>query len=432
MLRFSALLALLLASGASAQPDSTAAPEARSLGTSVAVLQSPRVPGPRVALTLDPSLSSETGSDALIAAHRGLTELEDRYLPARLWREEGVARKAGGVVYRLARLALLDEPLAHVTFLAQHEVFGHGARIREFENVRQGGYEINLPFPYGDGSGLARFGLDGPITLDQRQIFSHNGSHSTDILAEDVRESAFRRGRMRQGEALLYLHGALDLANYLNTTTVGASGSNDVESWRFVLNDRAARDGREPLALAAAQRTTLVALLDPVLYASAATVAWSYLAKGDASGPLPIFSVRGARVMPSVRMGWSPHGTQAELALLGSVRGRYARVSARHTLGGPYAAWQAGAELTPVLTRGPLALGLSADVWRSPDLQIHPQNSDAFSMDWGGALTARADVDLWRGRGGLRAEIGAKTEGLVRGEEIGAGPIVRLGVFLRA
>ncbi len=90
-----------------------------------------------------------------------------------------------------------------------------------------------------------------------------------------------------------------------------------------------------------------------------------------------------------------------------------------------------GAELTPVLTRGPLALGLRADVWRAPDLALGPNDPNTFSMDWGGALSARADVDLWRGRGGLRAEIGAKTEGLVRGEEIGAGPIVRLGVFLR-
>ncbi len=53
-------------------------------------------------------------------------------------------------------MVLIWYPLSEFEVTLQHEVFGHGYRIRDIGSniVKVQGYEFDPPFPYGDGGEL--------------------------------------------------------------------------------------------------------------------------------------------------------------------------------------------------------------------------------------------------------------------------------------
>ena len=86
----------------------------------------------RYLVGMDGTLSASMGAENLIAIHRAVYALQDRALKPKLFDETTKARKSAGILYRLGKTALLDNVIDHLPALVQHEVFGHGARFREF------------------------------------------------------------------------------------------------------------------------------------------------------------------------------------------------------------------------------------------------------------------------------------------------------------
>ncbi|MDX1531835.1 MAG: hypothetical protein R3362_09950 [Rhodothermales bacterium] len=402
---------------------------------------------PRYGLVADWPLTAEAGAENLLAAQRLTMALEDRFLPLRLWHEGTVLRKAGGIGVRLGRLVLLDYPLDHLTFLTQHEVFGHGARYREF-GWNTTAYRIAPPWPYDDGSGFASYRIpEEGRTRDEVIVSALNGAHGSFVLASGLRRNAVQRGRLHWREAQLYLLAALDVPLYLlaaEEQPFGPAGD-DALAWLANLNARADFEGvGATLTLEEAQEQAAFAFLDPLLYVSAWTVLKTYLYSGERSLDLPAVSVGSAEWLPALRFGWGPFGTELYLDNLVALDGRFVRLYGRRTDPALYAAWGAGAEVARLLTRGPLALDAEAHVWDQPPLRLDPTDRwpDGSLRTSGGGLggaasvTAALDLPL-RPRprfGGRRlsvlAEAGYKTVGFVAGERLDRGPILRLGLML--
>jgi hypothetical protein len=100
------------------------------------------------------------GAGATVAATVGeiIARGEDAVVPHRLFAEDGVTKRTSNVAYRIFKLGLFDLPQEDLLMVANHEVFGHGARLRErFDAAID--YEIAVPAPYGDGGGATSFGL---------------------------------------------------------------------------------------------------------------------------------------------------------------------------------------------------------------------------------------------------------------------------------
>jgi hypothetical protein len=224
-------------------------------------------------------------------------------------------------------------------------------------------------------------------------------------------------------------------------------GSNDVLSWLHLANYRAgfgsAVDESGPgLSLASLKRRARVAALDPALYVATYTVLRTYLLDGAPAAPLPMLRVGPVRVLPTAGFHLAPYASEWTLAgLVAAPAGRTARVSVRRADGVLSRAWGAGAAATGVV-RGPqLALDAGLDVWRQPPLALDPDEPEpvpGMPLRTGGALyvagTYRVVGGADPGRPGLslRAQVGFKTEGYLPGEELGAGPVVRLGLRLDA
>ncbi len=71
------------------------------------------------------------GGHIIITLHRGIYAIENKFLKTRWFDENNFGKKAAGLTYRLAKTILVDNVLDHLSFLGQHEVFGHGAGYRE-------------------------------------------------------------------------------------------------------------------------------------------------------------------------------------------------------------------------------------------------------------------------------------------------------------
>lgn len=85
--------------------------------------------------------------------------------------------------------------------LIQHEVFGHGARVREFGG--EASYELHLFPPYGSGAGLTTWNFEG--SLDQGTAVNIAGIEAEELLAEDVRLRSLSDGILNYRDAYIYI-----------------------------------------------------------------------------------------------------------------------------------------------------------------------------------------------------------------------------------
>ena len=76
---------------------------------------------------VDPNFSPYMGGQDLISGFKTLQVLEDALIPSTNPPREGWGPATG----RLAELVLIWNPLGQIATVAQHEIFGHGYRIRD-------------------------------------------------------------------------------------------------------------------------------------------------------------------------------------------------------------------------------------------------------------------------------------------------------------
>ena len=102
-------------------------------------------------LLVDRDLSPAAGATVTIALGRLVAHGEDRFIPLRLFEDRGKLRRGANATYRLAKLALFDEPQENWFRVANHELFGHGGRLRELFDGHVS-YQLPPPPPYGRGA----------------------------------------------------------------------------------------------------------------------------------------------------------------------------------------------------------------------------------------------------------------------------------------
>src|SRR5436190_23739839 len=83
------------------------------------------------ALVFDRYMPPAAGTADLLTIHSELAWLEDRFLPLKLGAERRRLPLLAGVAYRAGKFVFLDVPQDHMLLVLGHEVFGHGARLRE-------------------------------------------------------------------------------------------------------------------------------------------------------------------------------------------------------------------------------------------------------------------------------------------------------------
>lgn len=384
---------------------------------------------PPLAVVVDPYMMPASGAIDLLTAQQALTTVEDRWLPPRRFDESTPVTRTLGIAYRFAKWFGLDLPQDHFLMVVGHEVFGHGARLREVgaSGIR---YHFDAPIPYGGGGASTEF--DGEVRVARADVLAVDtaGIEAQNAIADAIGRRALAGGALPYREAWLYLESRLAGLGYIRSVSPHSEPGHDVASFLLDLNDGCDPPACQPLRGSTLKRRALLMLADPLLAASVYGWAASYLVRGDTALVVPTIPLpRDIRYLPAIRFEMTPYGTEWTMEHNFAVDGRLTSVSVRIGDASGTRAWGVGVVADAIVRRERVTAGVTADLWRQPALDAPPNPKElatgALAMGIAKlALGHRAPVD----RAGVYVQGGYKSAGFVRGERLHAGPILRVGI----
>lgn len=382
-------------------------------------------------LLLDRNMSIRASATSFQALADGVYALEDRWLPLSVGGGEGVAG-FGGLLYRFARLNLLDNPISVLHAVGRHEIAGHGGRIRGF-----GGdvlnYQLKLPPPYGDGGGSTTFDFEGG-TPHELALVMAGGLESAQLDQLRLEERWVFRGEMDFREALQYMWTGMEITGYIGSATGGApSSGHDVENYIALVNASVpdtnggssdVDDSPGELLTASRLHAAAVAeVLNPVFFYSMYAVFWRYVVRGEADGGIPAIDLGTVRTLPTIHLRLTPFGHEYAGGFTAAWREHV--FGARVRMGdGPLGPFN-GVEFEGrrLHSTSQLHLGGDMGLWRQYDL-----GGSTVQPRWGGMAMIRGSWDFTEIPVSAVAHLGYKTEGFTPGEALDAGVILRIGV----
>ncbi|PYR79066.1 MAG: hypothetical protein DMF87_12180 [Acidobacteria bacterium] len=393
-----------------------------------------------------PSLAQQPGAEALVDRHftvgagasisatigtlvaRG----EDRAVPQRLFAEEGASRRTANVGYRIFKHIFFDAPQEHLLLVFDHEVFGHGARLRErFNGPIE--YGFHLPWPYGGGGAETAYVFDREPTPYERLAVSAGGMEATGVVAAIVANHAFADGRIRSRDALRYFTFEIDTLRYIATTgKEGGDPGNDVGDFLRTYNGLADAAGAPHLTARRLRQQALAGLANPMLAYAAFGVA-RYWSSGAPDVAVPALSIGDVRYLPMFRYRLAPYGT--EWALVNALAGRMrpTEIELRFGEAPQSTPWGIGVRQRDIVKWNRWTIDGAVDVWSQPPVGSSDAQHLALDPRIGTRVGGRINYAVTRSSGSpatLILDIGVKSGGYIPGEPLGGGLTARAGVGL--
>ncbi|MFI5201463.1 MAG: hypothetical protein ACHQNE_03670 [Candidatus Kapaibacterium sp.] len=380
-------------------------------------------------VVIDRNFSSIAAAQDLTSIDEFLNHYEQEFIPQQFSTEDGKASKLAGMLYRAAKFLLFEDIQDEFISLTEHEVFGHGARLREF-GYDAATYELHLAPPYGTGDGFTSW--DFFMSHDQTTAVNIAGIEAQEILGDENRLRALERGAINYRETNLYFAGRLALTLYAlqtKTSDLTAFNGNDIAAYVNQLS------GINPhVSLNAIQSQSLLNLLDPM------TLDWFYslylyLYRGQIESNIPMFSIGAWRYVPGFRFALTPFGYEYYLESLFADSGKVFNVVASLGSADKGLSYSLGMQAHKPLSAGRFAFDWKLEVWRQPELDlsgheiIFPIPSTSNQWSFGGLISATAFYNFAQSLS-LMAEAGYKSRGFVEGEILDSGPILRAGIAL--
>lgn len=401
----------------------------------------------------DKNFTPYAGGGNLLTLHKGIEKL-DAHSP--LKEKQGVVP----TIARLFELTLGWTPINYMTMVVQHEVFGHGYRMRDFGkgvgSVTK--YEFNLPPPFGPGGAATHFEFKSLPSPTQRTVLAGGGMEATGILAHQIRMEWMRTGTIPAQEAGLYNFAQTDIVHYVNSIKSDHdlhldSEGHDVATY---LNALHLSYPYGTPSIKELKRMAKIQFLDPFTYF--ASYSWlKYLFTGY-SASVPSFTFGSVSYLPSPRLTLSPFGPEYTLdnyikfndvpSHVYVKRGRFAK----NTFYGcgflnesliTYRAHAFGARLD--LWRQPKILSLGEweeafmgflhhnipEIFTSEELSHTPSTQPMRTMHFGGAFALIYNYALFPERLAMHLELGYKTDGYLAGESLTKGVLAKLALNAR-
>ena len=393
---------------------------------------------PPVPAVVDPDVTVGAGATLTNAAGEAAAMFEGLVVPDRLFEERGVGRRGANVAYRVARLLLFDVPQEEWLLVVNHEVFGHGGRVRELI----GGYlkyHIDVPRPYGPGGGVTYYELPSDVTVHEIQAITVGGMEVNGVSASLIARRAVAARRISPRSALRYLLFALDGFDYIqNTSDEPERPGHDVSDFLNIYNITAELVGAEPLTPQMLRRQSFISLADTMLVSAAIGVA-RYVATGNSDGMVLQIPLGPVRVMPVMKFRLTPFGTEWALASEVAVSGHAGHVGVRVGRAPLARPWGLSAGYSGVRLKN-WQIDIDLEGWRQPPLALGGQPDFGLALigaapEWGGEVRVRAAsplVRFWGSRAPatLIVDAGLKSPGFVPGEPLGQGLVLRAGMGL--
>lgn len=345
--------------------------------------------------------------------------------------------------WRLNELYLAWLPINYLATVVQHEVFGHGYRIRDINRGRAkvAGYSFNAPPPYGWGGAATSYDVGDSLTTTEETSIAMGGVESTAILALLTKFKWMEAHRIDPRQVVLYLLSQHDLNLYigsLNAVDDDMDG-HDIQMYIKSLNYTYTNDF---LSGGRLRSLSWINLADAFTYY--AIYAWFRYIDSGKETRIPMIPAFGWGYLPGARLGLTPFGPEVfvENFLLKENRPVYFYVKggshSENTYGG------LGFYAPRLWSAKKWFIGFRADAWRQPklllgmgqtpflDINFHAKPnkasplypySEQHAMRNGAAASM---IIAYQNQSGFEMELGYKSQGFLPGYSLRAAPTVRL------
>lgn len=393
-------------------------------------------------IEVDISMSPYAGGEVLLFGQRAL---ERTFGWAMGSNPVVYSSRNGARMWRLCEEFLLWLPANYFEVVLQHEVYGHGYRLRDLNRVDQAevlGYDFGIPIPYGSGGGATFFEISENYTTTEGSMTASAGVESTAILANLTKWKWIEANRIDPRQVFLYLFSQYDLPLYVGSID-GAEeiDGHDMKIYAEMVNYTYPEKLLDSSLLKA---LSWINLADPFTY-YAIYALFHYISSGE-QAPIPMI---GRCYLPGLRLGLTPFGPEIflenyfryKMPLYGYIK------AGQHSENSYYGLGFYGTDLWNYTI---FHLGLRADVWYQPQLLLDPGSipfseinfketpnplfplypfSQQKQMKWGGAFSLIGKIKQ-SSLLGYEIELGGKSEGFLPGYSLRSSLTLRVSTNL--
>ena len=345
-------------------------------------------------------------------------------------------------IWRLGELITCWLPLNYLAIVIDHEIFGHGYRIRDIGSAKAHveGYHIGVPIPYGPGGGATSYTIKKAYTSSDATATSMAGVESTAILAQLTKLKWLESKKVDPRQVALYLFGQYDLPLYIGDLTVRNDHElqgHDINEYIKTLNLTYTQGH---LHVGTLYSLSLINLADAFTYYS--LYSWArYIVSGH-EGPIPMIPLRDYGWLPGARMGLTPFGPEyfLENYLLKGRTPYYFYLKGGNHADNRYVGL--GFFAPTIWSHQQWKIGARFDAWIQPQylampgaiplLKVKPTELTAplYSLSKQAKMVSGASGSFivtyeFRGRSGFELEFGWKSKGFLPGNALDQSPIAR-------
>lgn len=380
----------------------------------------------------DKGFSAITGAENLITLHRLLYFAEDKFLPPALFTEDNFGKKSLGILYRVSKTMLIDLAPDHIGFLIQHEVFGHGARFREYGSWNNS-YHLGPPFPYNylagtsKSSGWSERDTTRTLTDYEEMMITVSGSQASTLFANTLRTKWLMRGKIHYRETFLYYRTYCDLFLYIAETKGGEDG--DIRNYINQINNvnNIYNESDYKLTINNLFAYSFLQLADPFLYYAAITYAYTYAFKGQKYFNMPMIPVGRVGYLPSVHMALAPYGPEIYSDHYLKIGDRLLYAYIRIGIPKFDTSFGLGFKTDSIIDFKFFQADFEFDCWIQPGLTIGGDSvrntEDGFGL--GGCISIKPQIPP---RLSFKLDIGYKMDGFNIGQPLNRSLILRIGL----
>lgn len=390
-------------------------------------------------LMIDRYMSPYAGGEDLLTLYRALEKKEDQLFPPK----ETPSRKLLPIIGRWAELALFWDPLAMATVTFQHEMFGHGYRIRTLKDARVDKVKISWPYPYGSSGGVTIFRHTENIKVSDLIAITLAGSEAEYILGNQLNSKWVSEGKIDARSAQLYNNAKLGTLLYAFSTDESDVGTgkytgNDIADYIDLIN---LTYPHSHMSLRSVQNAMIWNLADVTLY-NAFFSSIYYILTGKQCSHWMIPLGKNLSYLPSISTHLAPYGIEYSFDQFLKYKNRpiFAYLKMGSYAGVSYGG--VGFQYDEMLKFDSLSFGLRMHSFLQPRYVTNfkyidieegvPPSAKAQaaleSVKFGGALSLITKYCINDTYTSLYADIGAKTSGYIPGYQQKGGLVARIGI----
>lgn len=385
----------------------------------------------------DDSKSEIAGASNMHLVHRVAYGVQEKFIPDSLINNRQAGGKLLNMGYRAAKSFLIDFQQDFFIALTQHEVFGHGARFREF-GYTHNSVRLSPFFPFGTGSGsLGSGGLKKGETVTPQENITIvlGGIEANRVLANNIADGLVFTNSIHYRDALLYLISQNNQLHYIWVSKLSkidpGFGSGDIDSYLFELNNLYLTTGEKALSHEILARQSLITLLNPIQLYAAFTLVYKYGITGQRRlANVPMIRLGNIRYLPALNYTLTPFGSQYHFT--NYFKYKRALFVGDLTLGDNHFHDFYGINLKGqnFLSTKRLFVNAYFGLWNQPEIELTDKNAKTFRNVTGAMIKADLCIQPLQFQDNMRCflQVGYKTKGYTIGEQLNEGVIFRFGL----